>query len=246
MTDKLKRILRKVRRFTAVPADLNAHYRKESWSQSGEDIIIEYLFSLRKLEVPLCLDIGAYHPVVSNNTYKFFRKGARCVNIDANPAAIDLFLKTRPEDINLNIGVGGEKGVFDFYIMEDDSLNTFSLAERHSLEAMGHRLKEVKKIQVLQINDVLERYFPGQSPDLISIDAEGVDEAIIRTFDFNRFAPRVICIETINYTPDGTGTKRTDLCKMIEDRGYFEYANTNINSIFIYKHWWFSNREDLA
>ncbi len=215
-------------------------FKKVSYSQSGEDIIIEYLFALRKIEKPLCLDIGAYHPVVANNTYKFFCKGSKSINIDANPASIKMFSVHRSTDINLNIGIGSKKGTFDFYIMEDEALNTFSEFEKNNLVRMGQPLKEVQKIKMLPVNEVLGKYFSEDAPDLVSIDAEGVDEDIIQSFDFNNYAPKVICIETISYTPDGTGVKRTGLCAIIEAAGYFEYANTNINSIFVNKTWWFS------
>ena len=222
---------------------LYSQYEKKSWSQSGEDIIIEYLFRLRKIDKPACLDIGAYDPVVSNNTYKFFLKGSRVVNIDANPEAIEKFRAHRSTDINLNIGIGASEGQFDFYIMEDSALNTFSESEKKNLETLGHRLHEVKKINMLTINQVAEKYFYNSPIDLLSIDAEGVDFDIIQSLEFAKYEPKVICIETINYTPDGTGTKRFDLCSYIEDAGYFEYANTNINSIFILKKWWFEKSE---
>ena len=84
-----------------------------------------------------------------------------------------------------------------------------------------------------------EKYFKNGTVDLLSIDAEGVDFEIIQSLDFTNHQPKVICIESINYTPDGTGTKRIDLCSFIENAGYHEYANTNINSIFVQKNWWF-------
>ena len=237
----IRNILRKVLRMNASQNDIAAQYEKKSWSQSGEDIIIEYLFRLRKIDAPSCLDIGAYDPIVSNNTYKFFLKGSKCVNIDANPASIERFNATRQRDVNLNVGIGGNEGWLDFYIMEDESLNTFSAEEKINLEKTGSRLKEVKKIEMLPVNTIMEKYFTTP-PDLISVDAEGVDFDIMKSLDFSRYAPKVICIESINYTPDGTGTKRTDLCNFIENAGYFEYANTNINSIFVKRAWWFDGK----
>ncbi len=214
-------------------------YKKESWSQSGEDIIIEYLFRLRKIDKPVCLDIGAFDPFFANNTYKFFLKGSKIVNIDANPTAINKFNQVRPSDTNLNIGIGGKSGEFDFFVMQDPSLNTFSEVEKSSLVKLGHSLKEIIKIEMVTINQIFEKYFKNGKIDFLSIDAEGVDFEIIQSLDFTNHQPRVICIETINYTPDGTGTKRTDLCNIIENAGYHEYANTNINSIFVHKNWWF-------
>ncbi len=238
----IKEFIKKITTQGAASFNGTGQYAKTSYAQSGEDIIIEYLFGLRKIQQPVFIDIGAYDPVFSNNTYKFFLKGAKGINIDANPASKDRFMQERPTDINLNIGVGANNGEFDFYIMEDPSMNTFSDKEKNNLEQMRHRLKEVRKIKVLTINQVLEKYLPGRAVDLLSIDAEGVDFDIIQSLDFNTYHPKVICIETINYTPDGTGTKRIDLCQFIERVGYFEYANTNINSIFVNKDWWFAGK----
>ena len=237
-----KFFIKKLFNISTVQPNVFSQYEKVSYSQSGEDIIIEYLFGLRNIIKPVCLDIGAYHPIAANNTYKFFLKGSKCVNIDANPAAIENFTVTRPTDINLNIGVGRSEGQFDFYIMEDAALNTFSLDEKINLEKIGHLLKEVKKIKMAPVYKVLKEYFDDTAPDFISIDAEGVDFDIIKSLDFGKYAPKVICIESINYTPDGTGTKRIDLCQFIEQAGYFEYANTNINSIFVNKDWWFAGK----
>ncbi|MBS1738555.1 MAG: FkbM family methyltransferase [Bacteroidetes bacterium] len=212
---------------------------KISFSQSGEDIIVEYLLGLRNITIPTFLDIGGYHPVYANNTYKFFLKGARGVNIDANPAAIESFKMKRPQDVNLNVGVGSKEGNFPFFIMEEESLNTFSEEEMYNLESLGHQLKQQIDIPVVEVNKILEKYFKAGC-DFFSLDAEGVDFEIIQSFDFDKYAPKVICIETINYTPDGTGSKRTELCTYIEAKGYFEYANTNINSIYVNKNWWFT------
>lgn len=235
----IRDIVKKIIRMTSRNSGI-ADPHKISFSQSGEDIIMEYLLGLRNISVPTFLDIGGYHPVYANNTYKFFLKGARGVNIDANPAAIESFKKKRPQDVNLNVGVGSEEGTFPFFIMEEESLNTFSIEELGNLKLSGHSLKQGLDIPVVKVNKIFEQYFKENGCDLFSLDAEGADFDIIRSFDFNKYAPKVICIETINYTPDGTGSKRTDLCSYIEEKGYFEYANTNINSIYVNKDWWFN------
>jgi FkbM family methyltransferase len=180
--------------------------------------------------------------VLLNNTHKFFLKGSKIVSIDANPLAIKKFMIERPDCINLNIGIGSSEGEFDFYIMEDPVLNTFSEDEKNSLEKFGHKVSEVIRVNTIGINEVCEKYFKDTPIDFLSIDAEGADFDIIKSLDFSRYAPKVICIESINYTPDGTGKKRLSLCRLIEQAGYFEYANTNINSIFVNNDWWFAGK----
>ena len=80
----IKKIARKILSLAAGEEGVTEPY-KISYSQSGEDIIVEYLLGLRNIYTPTFLDIGSYHPVFANNTFKFFKKGARGVNIDANP-----------------------------------------------------------------------------------------------------------------------------------------------------------------
>ena len=216
---------------------------KTSFSQSGEDVIIEYLFGLRKVTLPSFIDIGGYDPVYGNNTYKFYLKGSTGVNIDADPIAIDKFNQVRINDININIGVGARNGVLPFYILEESSLNTFSESELKELLLSGQKLKNTLKIPVMLINEIFEKYFHDKACDLLSVDAEGLDLDIMKSLDFKKYSPKVVCIESINYTPDGTGTKRLDLCSFIESKGYYEYANTNINSIFVNRNWWFNRIE---
>ena len=75
----------------------------------------------------------------------------------------------------------------------------------------------------------------------MSVDAEGVDEIIIKSIDFDRNFPIVICIETISFSTSGNGIKNMDLINYIVNNGYLHYADTNINSIFVRESFWRKN-----
>ena len=77
---------------------------KKSYSQCGEDIIVDYIFNLRGITYPTYIDIGANDPYYLSNTALFYDKGCRGINIEPNPAMVESFGKSRPADINLNIG----------------------------------------------------------------------------------------------------------------------------------------------
>lgn len=85
--------------------------------------------------------------------------------------------------------------------MEEHSLNTFSKSELKSLLLSGQKLKTTLKIPVLPINEIFEKYFYNNDCDLLSVDAEGVDFDIMQAMNFEKYFPKVICIESINYTP---------------------------------------------
>ena len=57
---------------------------KKSFSQCGEDLIVNYIFGLRGITKPTYLDIGANDPFYLNNTALFYINGCRGINIEAN------------------------------------------------------------------------------------------------------------------------------------------------------------------
>src|SRR5215212_1634234 len=77
-----------------------------SYSQSGEDIIIDALFENFKGKEKTYLDIGANDPVICNNTYLLYKKGWRGVLVEPDAAMCEVVKAKRPADTILNIGIG--------------------------------------------------------------------------------------------------------------------------------------------
>src|ERR1044071_4556109 len=95
---------------------LKSQFRFKTFSQSGEDVIIKFIFdNILQIKQPSYIDIGAHHPFHLSNTNIFYEKGCRGLNIDPNPEAIKLFLKYRKEDININCGVSDSAGGTEFF-----------------------------------------------------------------------------------------------------------------------------------
>lgn len=214
-------------------------YKKISFSQSGEDLIVKFIFDNLGIPNPTYIDIGAHHPYFISNTALFYKNGCRGINIEPDPTLFNEFLKHRKEDINLNIGISDRNTELDFYIISSPTLNTFSKeeAEKYSLEG-NYKIKSIKKINVQTLQDILNNFSNGIFPQFLSIDAEGVDEIIIRELNFDKNFPIVICIETISFSTSGNGIKNKDLIEYITNNGYLLYVDTNINSIFVKKEFW--------
>ncbi|MCX6300306.1 MAG: FkbM family methyltransferase [Bacteroidetes bacterium] len=210
-----------------------------SYSQIGEDLIINHLFRLRGIEKPSYIDIGANDPFTLSNTALFYSKGARGINIEANPALHNKLVKYRNEDINLNIGLSDKEEELDFYTMEDHRMSTFSKTESDDLISKGCVLSGIQKVKLTTLNSVLERYCNGIFPDFMSIDVEGLDFQILKTIDFEKTYPKVICVEAAEYSPIGAGARKSDLIDFLISKGYYEYANTNLNAIMVKREFWF-------
>ena len=175
-------------------------YNKISYSQLGEDLIIAFVFiglDINKIEY---LDIGANHPIAINNTYLFYLRGCNGVLIEPDPYFIKDLKKVRPNDTIVNVGLGFEKkDSANFYIMSVRGLNTFDEIQANKINEEGdYQIKEILKVDILNINEIIEHYF-NQSPNLISIDTEGLDFQILQSFNFDKYRPEIFCIETIEF-----------------------------------------------
>lgn len=210
-------------------------YRKSSYSQCGEDLIVKFLFeNFFKIENPTYMDIGANHPRKISNTYLFYRNKCHGVLIEPDPALYKMLVSKRAKrDMCLNIGIGKTNSLLEFYRMSVPALNTFS--QKEAMEAIKQdvnlKIVEVIKVEVKNLNDVLEEI--GYVPDFVSIDVEGLDLEIVESVDFDRFRPKVFCVETVGYKTDQPGTKNMEIKKSFEKNGYKVYADTYINTVFI-------------
>lgn len=167
-----------------------------SYSQAGEDYNIRNIF--REKKNGFYVDVGAFHPLnVSNTCYFYTFENWRGINIDPNPQSIEIFNKYRKRDINLNIGISSSNKELDYYILDyTSSMNTFN---RKALEEEGllNRIKEVKKISVMTLNEVLQTYLPkGQDIDFLNIDTEGMEIEVLESNDWQRFRPKLVVIES--------------------------------------------------
>jgi Methyltransferase FkbM domain len=88
------------------------------------------------------------------------------------------------------------------------------------------------------VNEIILEHFSGNAPDLISIDVEGLDFEILSSIDFRKYRPTVICVETISFSDNFGGVKNKDIPEYLQQHGYFLYADTWINSIFVDKSRW--------
>lgn len=231
MNNRCKRILSKLK---SIPYILNG-FARPSYAQFGEDRILEYIFKTLNIEFPTYIDIGANHPVKGSNTYFLYTQGSRGILIEPDPKFHSLIRKARKGDTLLTSGIAlNESKSEDFFIYSDkyNGWNTFSLEEVEVRRKMG--IEYVNKIQVplLNVNTILEKYFKSP-PDLLSLDVEGLDEEILRSFDFDKYSPKVICVEIVRFGESDYVEQQQTIIDFLSDRGYILFANTKVNGIFV-------------
>lgn len=213
---------------------------KQTVSQSGEDSIIAYVFMVLGIDLKneYYLDLGANHAKQLSNTYMLYQQGMRGVLVEANPQLIGELKFYRGEDIILNKCISDTSGKqMHFYILNGDGLSTSSLDTVNEIIKINPQISVEKEIVIdtITINEILEQYF-DKAPLLLNIDIEGQEENILRMINYEKYAPFVIIVERIEYGTTIATRKRNDsISDIMEKNGYFEYAFTGINSIFINK-----------
>ncbi len=222
--------------------------RSESYSQCGEDLIVDFALRAMGIEHPTYLDVGANHPFRFSNTFAFYRRGNSGVTVEPDPALHRLLSRKRPRDIHINAGVGATRRPdAKFFLMSERTLNTFSEDEASRHERLGtHRIDEVRTVPIVPIGEIIGRYFDVAPPDFLSIDVEGLDAEIVGAIDFERMRPAVICVETIDYNAIGEGRKNSTLIDLIKSKNYIAYADTYINSIFVDADRWMRGKGGVA
>ncbi len=214
-----------------------------SYSQSGEDLIIDYVLTNHfSVEKATYLDIGAYDPIKFSNTYLLYKKGGRGVLVEPDPDLVKNIAQKRPGDRVLNVGISDKDSTQDFYLVSPPTLNTFSKKdyEQYKLFYPGTTLRGTVKMEVLSATRLLDKYIKD-GLDLLSIDVEGLDYKILSSINFKKNRPTVICIESVKYEKGNTWTKPKDIPRYLYKNGYFLYADTFINSIYVDKDKWIKN-----
>ncbi len=207
-------------------------FRKKSYSQCGEDILIAYLLELiHGFRPKKYLDIGANHPFHLSNTALFYEAGGQGVLVEPDPDLAKLLRKKRPRDKVMQYGVHftGEESA-DFFILDTPTLNTFSCYEMERYISMGHKLINTLPITLKNINTILDM---SGDLDFMNLDIEGLDKAILEMIDWKKYRPTCICVETITYETREEPNKRSDIIELMKAQDYILYADTFINSIFV-------------
>lgn len=212
-----------------------------SFAQSGEDrlalFILKHQFGLTDLNF---LDIGANHPTELSNTYLFYVEGFHGVLLEPDPDLVKALKKARPKDTVINKAVTVDAADnLDFYLMQPHTLNTFSEKE---VKLYQEHYKDVKvrgkiKVQTTQLDVLMKEYF-STGLDFLSIDIEGLDYDILSNFNFKKYRPKVVCVETMVYLQDKELKKSDDVIQLMLKNDYFIYADTYVNTIFVDKKAW--------
>lgn len=173
----------------------------ESYSQEGEDLIINRIFlDLKKPKNGFFIDVGAHDPTRFSNTYLLYRNGWRGINIDPMIAVSNRFQKIRSRDINLPIGIAKMEGQRKFFFFDEPALNTGSVERAQEVLSWKNPKYKLIKEQMTDFHRLETIVAKYKSPllewDLLTVDAENLDEEVLLSNDWETARPTVVVVES--------------------------------------------------
>ena len=210
-------------------------YGRRFYSQAGEDMLLSIYYENNKTK-GFYVDVGAHHPFRFSNTAYFYRHGWRGINIEPTPSLFKAFPRWRKRDINLNVGIGsGEK--LTFYVFNEGALNTFDpvLAKERDGKYHGERQYKIMdriEVQTCTLADILDKHLPaGRDIDLLTIDVEGLDFAVLKSNDWTKYKPKFILVECESSLDDLAGD---EIYQFLHGMGYSIVGRTLYTTLFRY------------
>lgn len=197
-------------------------FKKKTFAMDGEDIAVN-LFN-KKEGKGFYVDIGAHHPIQRNNTNLLFQKGWEGINIDVNEFSIDLFNFLRPNDLNILTAISDREGeIFFYYQKKFSQLNTTDkkIANEHF---QGNFKERVVKCQTIQ-NILDNSKYINKKIDFLNIDVEGAEMKVLKTLNFKKHDPTLICIEILGYRDLNSDEKeiqikKNEIYEFLVDKSY--------------------------
>lgn len=191
--------------------------KKISYSYGGIDSLVLNIFNNQKKGI--YLDIGCGHPIKNNNTYLLNKKGWSGINIDLDKENIDMFNIYRKNDFNIEAAVSDSVQELDLYFYHKKSpLNTIS---KQNADYQKARVTSIKKIKTQTINKIIENSpYRDCKIDLLTLDVEGSELNIMKSFNFKKYATKVIVVEYLDLSLKKLEIKNLNIDNIIKSEIY--------------------------
>ena len=91
-----------------------------------------------------------------------------------------------------------------------------------------------KKIKTNTLTKILDKTkFKRKEIDFLNIDTEGGDLEVLKSLDFKKYKPKLICVELIDhFSPEPKKIKKHKIYKFLKDKKYKLVWSGNFSHIF--------------
>ena len=187
------------------------------------------------------VEVGAYDGISFSNTSCLAARGWSGVLVEPIPrfaqACRELYKSNNRIDV-VESAVGDNEGDIDITIAGSLTTTNGALLEAYKgIEWSKQSAENASATRVHQttLDALLERRVGARPIDLVVIDVEGAETAVLRGFSLARWRPRMLIIELVHTHPDLHAVSAGDahLQRLIEEAGYSVVYKDSINTVFV-------------
>ena len=182
----------------------------ESYSQLGQDIFV--LNELREKREGFFIEIGAGDGLYLSNTYLLEKNfGWTGILVEPNKSLYNSCINLR-QCITINqLVLGQNHPSIKFF---EKSVGEFSHSEGYG-DITASEIESTYEVSAIRFEEIFKGLSIVPDIDFLSIDTEGSEVEILKSIDFSRFKPKIICIEH-NYVK----SNRIFFKKFLKSKGY--------------------------
>ena len=189
-----------------------------SFSECGEDIILETILSMAKIDRFTWIDVGANHPVKANDFFRAYLNGLQGLSVDPLPELTHLYRKFRKREVFLTAAVSPEE--CKLYLARNAEHRLSKTTTNH-LEGCEVTTVTPKQLAILIRDDL---------PLVIKVDIEGLDLQLAQAFiNFRNLS--LLIVETF----EGIQGRNEDIRNFESALGnaFIKCAMTPLNSFYV-------------
>jgi len=152
------------------------------------------------------VDIGAHNGIDINNTYYFENEGWDGICFEPIPEIYNQLKKNR-KCKTVNKAISDTEGLSQFFTIIGYSDMLSGLVDKYPQEHIARINREIEEFdQDYDYIDVVcstfDKEIEEKNIDLLSIDTEGAELAILKTIDFNKYNVGIMVLEYNYYNPE--------------------------------------------
>lgn len=203
------------------------------FGQHAEDVYLRKFFRGRQA-TGFYVDVGAHDPFQLSNTAWLWLHGWRGINVDASQTVIDAFNRVRPLDHNVRAAVVDRDTALrtptiTFY----SSRGIDNCATCDPVLAQTRATTQQETVPCRSLSAILDdaARLSGGQVDVLNIDIEGLDEAVVRDIDTWPVRPTVVLIEM--FATDLRQLLSSPTCVQLEAAGYCLTQRMGPTAVFV-------------
>ena len=183
-------------------------------------------------EYGTCIEIGAVDGIEFSNSYHFEINGWDCLCIEPIPSHFDDLKKNRHLSLNYAISSDNIDTVeFTSVVLDNNTrtaISSLKVDERlfEQIKGWGYNpIKENITVTSKRLDWCIENFFKHDNIDFISIDTEGTELDVLKSFDVNGYGLKLLVIENNFNDPE--------IEDFLNSKGWVKDKRVEVNDFYI-------------